>query len=556
MCCWCPRAAQQPVVPRRQLAELVAEDRTARRRRGALHQRWGHDFRPDYRRLRDLIARIPAECRVRDDRDRQQPGRGGCRRATRRAVDQEAPTGIRGPLARTSLRLGVLSLPTHDAGSRGSSATRRSARLGDHLHAHRGRRERHRPARREAGLRGARIYRPDRPRRARGVRGALEGQPGQGARRDQRAGHGIRQARPRLRVHLGAPSSPVSYYQQVGRAGRATASAMFSCSPASKTARSGTTSRPRRCPTTSVPERVLAALSASTEPLSTPALEAMVDIRRTPLELLLKVLDVDGAVARVQGGWIATGRGVDLDEDRYGRIAAERVAEQQHMIEYEETGACRMEFLQRSLDDDTATPCGRCDNCAGAWFPTAIADGATHSAAASLESACRSNRGGSGRPVPTGSACPCEGEMPPTSVGRGSGARAAHRPRMGRNAARDVRGGRRRWPGSANCARGVRPGAGRLGMDGASGRRRRDAVAIEPQLVGSLARGIAEDRTAADARRARARGRVRREGRAATAPSGSPESGAGSECAAARPVSTSRPVRCCWSMTSSTAGGR
>jgi ATP-dependent DNA helicase RecQ len=34
----------------------------------------------------------------------------------------------------------------------------------------------------------------------------------------------------------------------------------------------------------------------------------MVDIRRTPLELLLKVLDVDSAVARVQGGWIATGR--------------------------------------------------------------------------------------------------------------------------------------------------------------------------------------------------------------------------------------------------------
>ncbi|MGO7984108.1 hypothetical protein ACC691_40430, partial [Rhizobium johnstonii] len=52
-------------------------------------------------------------------------------------------------------------------------------------------------------------------------------------------------------------------------------------------------------------ERVIGALSDV--PLSTPALEARVDIRRTPLELLLKVLDVDGAVRRVQGGWIATG---------------------------------------------------------------------------------------------------------------------------------------------------------------------------------------------------------------------------------------------------------
>ncbi len=132
-------------------------------------------------------------------------------------------------------------------------------------------------------------------------------------------------------------------------------------------------------------ERVLSALSASAAPLSTPSLEAMVDIRRTPLELLLKVLDVDGAVARVQGGWIATGRPWTYDEDRYGRIAAERIAEQQHMIEYEQTRACRMEFLQRSLDDDTATPCGRCDNCAGAWFPTAIGKDATDAASAALD---------------------------------------------------------------------------------------------------------------------------------------------------------------------------
>ena len=88
---------------------------------------------------------------------------------------------------------------------------------------------------------------------------------------------------------------------------------------------------------------------------------------------------------RVQGGWIATGRPWTYDEERYGRIAAERIAEQQHMIEYEETRACRMEFLQRSLDDDTATPCGRCDNCAGAWFPTAIGEDATDAASAALD---------------------------------------------------------------------------------------------------------------------------------------------------------------------------
>ena len=130
-------------------------------------------------------------------------------------------------------------------------------------------------------------------------------------------------------------------------------------------------------------ERVIGALGDA--PISTPALEAMVDIRRTPLELLLKVLDVDGAVRRVQGGWVATGAPWSYDAERYERIAAERLAEQQHMIEYEQTDGCRMEFLQRSLDDDTAAPCGRCDNCAGGWFPREIGTAASTQAAESLD---------------------------------------------------------------------------------------------------------------------------------------------------------------------------
>ena len=55
------------------------------------------------------------------------------------------------------------------------------------------------------------------------------------------------------------------------------------------------------------------------------------------------------------------------------------------MLEYERTDGCRMEFLQRSLDDETATPCGRCDSCAGAWYPRDVAEGATASAERSLD---------------------------------------------------------------------------------------------------------------------------------------------------------------------------
>jgi ATP-dependent DNA helicase RecQ len=134
-------------------------------------------------------------------------------------------------------------------------------------------------------------------------------------------------------------------------------------------------------------DAVLRALAEASRPLSTVALEAMVDIRRTRLELLLKVLDVDGAVRRVSGGWTSTGEPWTYDAERYARVSQARVREQELMVAYEQTDTCRMAFLQEALDDDTAQPCGRCDSCAGPWFPSEIPDVALTTARGRLERA-------------------------------------------------------------------------------------------------------------------------------------------------------------------------
>jgi ATP-dependent DNA helicase RecQ len=118
--------------------------------------------------------------------------------------------------------------------------------------------------------------------------------------------------------------------------------------------------------------QTLAALTDAGRPLSVPALEAAVELRRTRLETLLKVLDVDGAVKRVKGGWIATGAPWEYDAERYARVARQRAAEQQAMRDYVGTSQCRMEFLRRQLDDEGAAPCGRCDTCAGPWIDSSV----------------------------------------------------------------------------------------------------------------------------------------------------------------------------------------
>jgi ATP-dependent DNA helicase RecQ len=88
--------------------------------------------------------------------------------------------------------------------------------------------------------------------------------------------------------------------------------------------------------------------------------------------MMLKVLDVDGAVKRVAGGWEATGQSWNYDADRYARVAAERAREQQAMLGYIATGSCRMDYLRRELDDPAAAPCGRCDNCTGRRWPDEV----------------------------------------------------------------------------------------------------------------------------------------------------------------------------------------
>jgi ATP-dependent DNA helicase RecQ len=186
-------------------------------------------------------------------------------------------------------------------------------------------------------------------------------------------------------LHLGAPSSPVANYQQVGRSGRATERADVLLMPGPEDKDIWRYFASASMPRQDQADAVLRALAESAKPLSTVALEAIVDVRRTRLELLLKVLDVDGAVQRVPGGWTATGEPWTYDEERYGRVTQAREREQQLMVDYERTDGCRMAFLQTCLDDDTAEPCGRCDGCAGAWFDATIPDAAVNTARARLD---------------------------------------------------------------------------------------------------------------------------------------------------------------------------
>ena len=190
-------------------------------------------------------------------------------------------------------------------------------------------------------------------------------------------------------VNLGAPSSPVAYYQQVGRAGRGLApdqSAAVVLLPAIEDRDIWAYFASVGFPREEMVRQTLEVLREEGRPMSVGALEARVELNRTRLESMLKVLDVDGAVRRVRGGWEATGQEWAYDEERYQRVREAREREQQAMLDYLATDKCRMWFLRHQLDDPDAVECGRCDNCGG---PDALGRGVGRGGRGGLGAAAR-----------------------------------------------------------------------------------------------------------------------------------------------------------------------
>ncbi|MFI7139351.1 RecQ family ATP-dependent DNA helicase [Streptomyces massasporeus] len=330
---------------------------------------WGHDFRPDYRRLRTMLADLPpgvpvlattatANARVTAD-VAEQLGTGGSSDAL----------VLRGPLDRDSLSLSVLRL---------SDAAHRMAWLAEHLDKLPGSGIIYTLT--VAAAEEVTAFLRQRGHTVASYTGKTENADRQQAEEDllgnkvkalvatSALGMGFDKPDLGFVVHLGSPSSPIAYYQQVGRAGRGVEHAEVLLLPGREDEAIWKYFASLAFPSEDLVRRTLDILGHAEKPLSLPALEPLVELRRSRLETMLKVLDVDGAVKRVKGGWIATGQPWAYDAERYAWVARQRETEQQAMRAYASATDCRMEFLQRQLDDEAAKPCGRCDNCAGPRF--------------------------------------------------------------------------------------------------------------------------------------------------------------------------------------------
>jgi len=324
---------------------------------------WGFDFRPDYQRISGLLLRLAP----------QTPVLATTATANARVTDDVArqlgsdTLILRGPLARSSLRLSVV--PGLDGVARAAWVSEALAGLpgsgivysltvdaahtlagflsaqGHAVAAYTGRTPADERERIEASLKANEL-------KAVVATSAL----------------GMGYDKPDLGfcIHVGSPDSPIAYYQQVGRAGRALDTAVGVLLQATDVeAGIWEYFATAAIPDPRAADRLLAALAEADGPMTVPALESASGLRRGRLEALLKTLRVDGAVDRQDDGWVATGVPWRYDADKYDGVIAARRREHLLMRDYALGARCLMQILTEALDDPEAGRCGRCSVCTG-----------------------------------------------------------------------------------------------------------------------------------------------------------------------------------------------
>ncbi|GAB6905733.1 ATP-dependent DNA helicase [Desulfosarcina cetonica] len=176
-------------------------------------------------------------------------------------------------------------------------------------------------------------------------------------------------------IHFQRPGSVVHYYQQVGRAGRALDSAFGILLGGHEDKDITDFFIKNAFPPQMHVEQILSALNAADNGLSIPMLEQQLNLKRGDITKTLKYLSMESPspVVKQKSRWYATPVDYAMDQQAIDQLCSLRRAEQLEMLDYMQTDDCLMQFLARALDDPHAEPCGRCANCVGhPLLPTAV----------------------------------------------------------------------------------------------------------------------------------------------------------------------------------------
>jgi ATP-dependent DNA helicase RecQ len=165
-------------------------------------------------------------------------------------------------------------------------------------------------------------------------------------------------------IHFQSTQSIVHYYQQVGRAGRAIDAVGVLLGGSEDDDIFGYFVR-NALPSEDLVNALLAALRESESGLSIAALMAMMNVPQGRVMSALEFLRLEtpSPVTKVGSRWVRTAVQYAFPAEKVQKLAARRHADRSAMIDYARAQTCLMQSLARSLGDESVSPCGRCFAC-------------------------------------------------------------------------------------------------------------------------------------------------------------------------------------------------
>ncbi len=322
---------------------------------------WGHDFRPDYRRIVRVLQALPDNI----------PVLATTATANNRVVDDVASQLgqleiTRGPLVRTSLRLQNILLPNPAA---------RLAWLAEMLPRIPGSGIIYTLTKRDAervtswlqhNKINVKAYHSDSPDREALENMLLHNQV-KALVSTVALGMGFDKPDLEFVIHYQRPGSLVHYYQQVGRAGRAVDDAYGILLGGEEDQKISDYFIQSAFPPQGHVNEVLTALTEADDGLSVPMMQQRLNLTQGSINKVLKLLSVESQspVLKREHRWYRTSVNYKMDQATIDQICHLRNLEQAEMLAYMQTDTCLMEFISKSLDDPQAKTCGRCANCVG-----------------------------------------------------------------------------------------------------------------------------------------------------------------------------------------------
>jgi ATP-dependent DNA helicase RecQ len=330
---------------------------------------WGHDFRPDYRRIVNILRQLPANT----------PVLGTTATANDRVVvDIQQQIGNiqiqRGPLGRESLSLQTLVLP--DQASRLAwlaqviptlpgtgivyTLTQRDAeQVADWLTQNGIVAKAYHSKVAADGFENSNTYRQHLEERL--LNNQLKILVATTA-----LGMGYDKPDLSFVIHYQAPGSIVGYYQQVGRAGRGIAQALGVLMSGTEDEAIHEFFRDSAFPSEAHVNEILHLL-AQCDGLSIREIEAKTNLRHGQIEKVLKLLSVENPapVIKVDSQWRRTPVPYAMDHARIAHLTGQREQEWAQVQAYVSESGCKMVYLRSALDDVDAVPCGKCSSCLG-----------------------------------------------------------------------------------------------------------------------------------------------------------------------------------------------